>query len=271
MRLAIRHETIYAYVRPFFHTIQQLRLTPRIEPHQVTLDWEIHAPAPLDHSVDAFGNQMHTFTLAQQVARIRVSAGGVVETRALEGGRLHGPASHFIAPLTFSLPTWYTASDARIESLALAHPHARTDADRLLALAEAVCGAIRYQSGATQVTSTALDALALGKGVCQDQAHLFIAACHVLGVPCRYVSGYFYPGEKTELASHAWVDAWLPTDGAGGGDWISVDVTHVCFASERYVRLAVGRDYETAAPIRGVRTGGGEEQLRVNVSVNVIG
>jgi len=84
-------------------------------------------------------------------------------------------------------------------------------------------------------------------------------------VPCRYVSGYLYPGAKSDLASHAWVDVWDAREQA----WITVDVTHACWASERYIRLAIGRDYETAAPVRGVRTGGGDERLKVNVRVTL--
>ncbi len=269
MRLAVHHETLYSYSAPFFHTIQQLRLTPRIEPDQITLDWQVQAPAPLDHSVDGFGNQMHTFTLAQQATRIRVIAGGIVQTQALDGGCLREPPGHVVRPMTFGLPTWYTKSDAAIEALAREHLGANPTRDRLLSFAQTVGIAIRYTPRATQVTTTAVDAFALAQGVCQDQAHVYIAACHAVGVPCRYVSGYFYPGEKSELASHAWVDAWI--DDVDGGGWISIDVTHACFASERYIRLAIGRDYETAAPVRGVRTGGGDERMRVNVRVTLAG
>jgi transglutaminase-like putative cysteine protease len=77
------------------------------------------------------------------------------------------------------------------------------------------------------------------------------------------VSGYIEPGEVTHGASHAWVDVWLE-----GKGWISIDVTHAAFASEIYCRLAVARDYEAAAPVRGRRIGGLEEQLKVSVTVS---
>jgi len=265
MRLAVQHETLYAYSAPFFHTIQQLRLTPRIEPDQTTLDWQIQAPAPLDHSVDGFGNQMHTFTLAKQASQIRVVAGGIVETKPLMDGRLREPSGHVVAPMAFIVPTWYTEANAALAALGRAHLGLEQGRGQWLALAHGVGEAIQYTPKATQVSTTAADAIALGKGVCQDQAHVYIAACHALGVPCRYVSGYFYPGAKSDLASHAWVDVWDAHENA----WFSVDVTHACWASERYIRLAIGRDYETAAPVRGVRTGGGDERLKVNVRVTV--
>jgi transglutaminase-like putative cysteine protease len=81
-------------------------------------------------------------------------------------------------------------------------------------------------------------------------------------VPARYVSGYVDPGHDEPAASHAWADAWVESEG-----WVSVDVTHRVPARERHCRLAIGRDYLSAAPVRGVRTGGGEESMRVDVSV----
>jgi transglutaminase-like putative cysteine protease len=85
-----------------------------------------------------------------------------------------------------------------------------------------------------------------------------------MGVPARYVSGYLYPGEEYEpdAASHAWVDVWV--DGEG---WISIDVSHHVYAGDHMCRLAIGRDYLSAAPVRGVRTGGGEEVMQVTVAV----
>jgi transglutaminase-like putative cysteine protease len=122
---------------------------------------------------------------------------------------------------------------------------------------------VKYNPGITEVTSTAAQALALGNGVCQDHAHLMLACCRARGIPARYVSGYIEPGEVTHGASHAWVDVWLE-----GKGWISIDVTHAAFASEIYCRLAVARDYEAAAPVRGRRIGGLEEQLKVSVTVS---
>ena len=102
-----------------------------------------------------------------------------------------------------------------------------------------------------------------GEGVCQDHAHALIACCRAAGIPASHVSGYFHTGDVGEVASHAWADAWLgPEDG-----WLSVDLTHRSLAGPGHCRLAVGRDYLDAAPVRGVRRGGGAEQMRVAVVV----
>jgi transglutaminase-like putative cysteine protease len=77
------------------------------------------------------------------------------------------------------------------------------------------------------------------------------------------VSGYFYSGDHREIASHAWADVWL---GSGYG-WVSLDVTHAEEAGARHCRLAIGRDYLDAAPVRGLRRGGGHESMAVSVQV----
>jgi transglutaminase-like putative cysteine protease len=123
--------------------------------------------------------------------------------------------------------------------------------------------AVRYKPGVSDVQDTAAAVLKNGEGVCQDHAHVYIASARSVGMPARYVSGYLYTGDSSDAASHAWVDVWL---GAEFG-WQSVDVTHQRPAIGVYCRLAVGRDYLDAAPVRGVRHGGGGEKMEANVLV----
>ncbi len=92
---------------------------------------------------------------------------------------------------------------------------------------------------------------------------MFLACCRAAGVPARYVSGYFFAADGVDIASHAWVDAWLATEGC----WRSVDITHLQPAGTAHCRLAVGRDYLDAAPVRGVRSGGGGESMTVRVQI----
>jgi transglutaminase-like putative cysteine protease len=102
------------------------------------------------------------------------------------------------------------------------------------AVMRAVHGVMTYTPGATTVKTTAEESLAAGRGVCQDFAHLMIAACRALGLPARYVSGYVYaPHRGTASASHAWTDVFV-----SGRGWTSLDPTHDCPQSDHYVRLA---------------------------------
>jgi transglutaminase-like putative cysteine protease len=96
---------------------------------------------------------------------------------------------------------------------------------------------------------------------------VFISCCRAAGVPARYVSGYLYSrngGATGTAASHAWVDAWIPESKA----WLGIDVTHREPTGMHHCRLAVGRDYLDAAPVRGVRRGGGREMMDVDVLVS---
>lgn len=105
--------------------------------------------------------------------------------------------------------------------------------------------AVTYETGSTDVNSTASEALERGRGVCQDQAHLFIACCRVLDIPARYVSGYLYAqtDQKGSLASHAWAEAYVDELG-----WVSFDPVNSKSATDAYVRLSVAFDYAGASP-----------------------
>ena len=259
MRLSIRHETEYRYTTPAHYSIQQLRLTPRIEPQQRVLNWRIDAPGRLQRFADAYGNVSHTMVLTAPHDAIRVVVTGSVELGG-PGGTDQGDRE--LSPLVFAVATPLTAADEPVLEFAGQHLRTKDRAAGFLALAESICSAVAYESGITEVTSTAAHALEIGRGVCQDHAHLFIACCRSGGVPARYVSGYVDPGHSDQAASHAWAEVWIEGEG-----WVSVDVTHRELAREGHCRLAIGRDYLSAAPVRGVRTGGGEESLRVQVSV----
>jgi transglutaminase-like putative cysteine protease len=263
MRLSIRHETVYRYTAPLTYTIQQLRLSPRTEPHQRTLSWHIHTSGQRNEFLDAFGNLSHMLTITGAHDEVRIVADGVVQVAPLDCGRLAEKGN--LSPLVFTMPTRLTEPDDAIIDFALHYLQAGTRVSNLLALAEAIRATVAYQSGATVVTTPAADALRLGQGVCQDHAHLFLACCHVHGIPARYVSGYIDPGNTSHAESHAWIDAWV--DDVDFSGWVSIDVTHARFADDSHCRLAIGRDYDSAAPVRGVRRGGGTESLSVKVEV----
>ncbi len=264
MRLSIRHSTRYDYTAPLAYSIQQLHLSPRREAQQHVLEWQLKAPGPLHAYTDAYGNASHMLTLARPHSGLHILAEGLIETRSPEQGRMPEPDG--MSPLIFTVPTRLTAANPAILQLAAAClPDGRAQTRQLMLLANHIIATVRYQHGATFVTSTAGDALALGLGVCQDHTHLFLACCHAHGIPARYVSGYIDPENSGHAASHAWVDAWIEERSYTG--WISIDVTHARLMTDAYCRLAVGRDYDGAAPIRGVRHGGGTESLSVDVQI----
>jgi transglutaminase-like putative cysteine protease len=262
MQLHIRHETTYRYEQPVKYSIQSLRLTPRSDGGQRALSWRISAPGRCVEQHDAYGNVTHLLTYEESHCEVSIVVQGIVATGGGSASLL--PDEGPLAPLAFLAPTPLTRVDAHVREFAadgLAGPAPLRE--RLERLASALHGAIRYRRGVTDVSDDAATVLARGEGVCQDHAHAFIACCRSAGIPARYVSGYFYTGDPGEVASHAWADAWLgPEHG-----WLSIDLTHDSLAGERHCRLAVGRDYRDAAPVRGVRSGGGSEAMHVAVVV----
>ena len=261
MLLHIRHSTVYHYSRPVENSMQVVRLTPRRDPWQRTQRWTLVTPGQRIEQVDAFGNLTHLVRVEEPLTELKILAHGIVDTSEAEGtvpGEEGG-----VSPLVFLASTRLTQPDAAVETFAARFRGAlAADQAALLELAEAVRSAVVWEQGTTDVEHTAGEALALGRGVCQDHAHLFASVGRLIGVPVRYVSGYFNSGHAS-AASHAWVDAWRGPELG----WLSIDVTQGELAGPRHCRLAVGRDYQDAGPVRGVRRGGGDERLEVAVQV----
>jgi transglutaminase-like putative cysteine protease len=260
MQLHILHETRYRYERPVKYSVQSLHLTPRRDLCQRALSWNIAAPGRRLEQIDAHGNISHLLTVEEPHREISIVVRGVVETADTDARQDDGPLS----PLAYRSPTQLTAPNDELRAFAqAAMPPAADPRERALALAGAVYRAVRYKTGASDVQDSAAVAFKSGEGVCQDHAHVFIAAARAVGMPARYVSGYLYTGDTSDAASHAWVDVWLgPEIG-----WHSLDVTHQRPAVRTYCRLAVGRDYLDAAPVRGMRQGGGGEKMQALVMV----
>lgn len=266
MLLQVRHETTYTYAEAVRYTIQALRLTPRRETRQRALTWSITAPGRRIEQRDAHGNIVYYLTVESPHRELRLVVNGTVETDETPG-QPNSEAGQ-LSPLAYRLPSSLTGVDSALADFA--HSGFAGEAplrDRLLRGAAAVAGAVVYRPGTTQVSDTAVSAFQQREGVCQDQAHVFIACCRALGLPARYVSGYLYAGAEGGLASHAWAEVWLED----AGHWFGVDVTHALPVGGAHCRLAVGRDYLDAAPVRGVRRGGGQEQMHVAVLVTSAG
>jgi transglutaminase-like putative cysteine protease len=262
MHLQIRHETRYVYENSVSYSIQALKLTPRSEPGQRVLHWRITAPGERLEQVDPYGNVMHVVTVEHPHKELCIVVEGSAEIGEGAGPTLDEPAG--LSPLAFLAPTSLTRPDTALRDLADRHlgRHPPSPAT-LMDLVRNIGTAVAYEPGMTDVTHTAGEALEMGAGVCQDQAHVLVACCRAAGVPARYVSGYFYAGDPGGVASHAWADVWLQEEQR----WMSFDVTHAEEAGARHCRLAIGRDYLDAAPVRGVRRGGGQESMAVAVKV----
>jgi transglutaminase-like putative cysteine protease len=262
MLIQIRHTTIYRYAGGARYSIQALRLSPRSFAGQRVLSWSIDAPGlePSSRFVDGFGNEVVLAAFSGAHDETVIVASGEVETFDTTGVLRDFPEA---APLrVFLRETAKTRANEDIRALAEGSRGGDTLA-RMHDLMRCVHQRVRYEIGATHEHTSAAEALADGKGVCQDHAHIFIAAARVLGIPARYVNGYFLlQTEGPSEAHHAWAEAYV--EGLG---WVGFDAANGICPTDHYVRLATGLDAASAAPIRGMRRGGEDETLDVVVEV----
>ncbi|MCW5698551.1 MAG: transglutaminase family protein [Rhodospirillales bacterium] len=264
MRLNIYHETHYRFGEAAEHSTQYLRLTPRPDSCQHVCHWQLSTPGKVRSWTDGFGNFAHISVQDGKHDEVAVIVRGEVETLDTAG---IVPPDDGLPPLMFLRETRLTAVNEPLRALAEPFRERIEDEGAIAALHAVMMklmDVIEYRSGHTDADSTAAEALDHGYGVCQDLAHIFIACCRCLGIPARYVSGYLFDDGNTigSVASHAWAEAYIDDLG-----WISFDPTNGISATESYVRLAVALDYDGASPIRGVRRGGGMEDMTVRIEV----
>jgi transglutaminase-like putative cysteine protease len=261
-RLRIRHETTYAWEAPASWGLQQLRLRPKEHALTRVLAWDLRlegARLELCYE-DQHRNAVELISLIPGARRLTILCEGEVEVTDRAG--VLGPHGGQ-APLWLYLrPTARTRAGPHCRRLLAALPAGLAPLERLHALSGAVAEAIRWESGASHAAATAEEALAEGRGVCQDQAHAFIAAARALGVPARYVSGHLMSDAAPQQAMHAWAEAWV--EGLG---WVGFDVANRISPDARHLRVATGLDYAEAAPVWGLTRGAGGERLAVSVEV----
>ncbi|WP_371346655.1 transglutaminase domain-containing protein [Ancylobacter sp. IITR112] len=270
MRIHVNHATTYSYDPPANGAIQTLRLTPRNHDGQYVVGWriDISEGCQLRAHQDAFGNLTHTFALDGPIRELRVLVEGEVETQDT-AGVIRGISERF-PPSLFLRSTDLTLVDTELAGFADGAGTGESDRiARLHALMEAIAGAMAFDTDPAHDSTTAAAAFKQKRGVCQDFAHVFTACARHIGVPARYVSGYLV-GDGADAAQgaghqagHAWSEAYV--EGLG---WIGFDAALRQCPTDAYVRVAVGLDYLGAAPVRGNRYGGGDEQLTVALKVD---
>lgn len=269
MRLKIFHATTYRYDPPATGVIQVLRMTPGSHDGQYVADWQIDVSSDsrLDVHEDAFGNVTHVMTDGA-TSDLTITVEGLVETHD-NGGVLRGTDERF-PPSLFLRPTALTSANPAMQSFVR---QLRAEAeDDVLGFLHTLMTQINehmtFDEDPTHSGTSAAEAFALKRGVCQDYAHIFIACARIGAVPARFVSGHFLrsDGMVHQTAGHAWAEAFLPDLG-----WVGFDAANCVCTTDAHVRVAIGLDYLGAAPVRGTRYGGGAETLSVAVKVEQAG
>ena len=276
MRLRVRHLTRFYYDGLVQDSFNDARLCPVSDPLQrcAAFDLRLQPSVPVHTYHDFYLNRVDHFELHQPHETLEVESTAIVETRPDPRGSpptgltlesLHAPGVNenyfdFVAESKFisqNVTIWREAMDVIGQNVT----DLWADAVRL---GQHVHSTFAYDPDWTHVHTNAAEALNDRRGVCQDYAHVLIALCRRQGIPARYVSGYFFNGKTgTENeASHAWMEVFLP-----GYGWKAWDPTHGREADTRYIKLAIGRDYDDAKPVSGRFRGKGRQHMEVHVQI----
>ena len=264
MHLAIRHTTRYRFTQPVAHGLQRLRLTPKETQGQKIVRWQMEYEGA--HEQFSYDDQNHNHvtlvSVDEGVREVVVSCTGQVNTED-KSGVIGRHAGHL--PLwAFLGETRLTAAGPRVRQLIASVQRSEEGmVPTLHNLSAEIRERVDYETGQTGVDTTAEEAVMAGSGVCQDHAHIFIAAARSLDIPARYVSGYLMMDDRiNQEATHAWAEAYVQNLG-----WVGFDISNQISPDPRYVRVATGRDYRDAAPITGISFGAQTADLTVDLAV----
>jgi transglutaminase-like putative cysteine protease len=281
MFYSIKHQTRFRYDSPVSESLMELRMQPRSEWRQRCASFfvKVLPRARVLNYRDHLGNQVHQFNVAAKHTELLITAEAMVETfepefipdslpdqawAQLDDLLAKQDYWEFLLPSEFAEPT-----PLLLELAASLRVERRADPLSLVRqVNEGVYRHFEYVPKHTDVNSPIDHALRDRKGVCQDFAHVAIALLRLVKIPCRYVSGYVFhsPSEKDRSrdgATHAWIEAFLPTLG-----WVGFDPTNNLLAGERHIRTSIGRDYGDVPPTRGIFRGNAQSELAVIVRVS---
>ncbi|MDE8348382.1 MAG: transglutaminase family protein [Acidocella sp.] len=282
----LHHATIYEYAEPVLLGTHFMHLVPRARPGQIVRESVLDvSPIPDNrrNEVDHFGNFTTTVSLTNPHKQFTVELSATIDVaQPAPPAAARTPGFEQIAAAAinradiaeFTLASALAAPNLELTAYAKASfPAGEPILTGLLNLNQRVFNDMTYKPGVTTTATTAAHALKSRVGVCQDYAHLMIAALRGIGLPARYVSGYLRTSppagqikRRGADQSHAWVSAWIG-DYAG---WVDFDPTNNLLVSDEHVTLAWGRDFQDVSPLRGIILGGGRHTLRVNVDLDPV-
>lgn len=273
----VLHRTTFDYASAVTDSVNVLHLEPRTFPFQKTLQSfiEVKPATRLRRFRDLFDNITHHFEIPAPHDRLEITSRLRVRNLRLElsdAARSQGFEA-YADPETreriwpYLQESRYVSSHAELWRQAI---DLTRDIPSIygqgLAIMAWIHREFRYDTGATQVGTHLEEAFEHRHGVCQDFTHVMLGLCRAVGIPARYASGYLYNGPRDHLvgaqASHAWPEIHLPAVG-----WVGFDPTNDTLADERYIKVAVGRDYDDVAPVKGAYHGTGHCELSVRVEV----
>ncbi|MFM9938960.1 MAG: transglutaminase domain-containing protein [Hyphomicrobiaceae bacterium] len=291
MKFEVSHRTTYQYRAPVAQSYHVVHLKPRVLTQQALFHHSLLIePAPISSTeiMDYFGNATSLLRIEDEHTEFVVHARSTIEVKAApvpdlaqsrpwteiagQAGQSEGRID--IAVRQFVCRSRHVPVSPDIVRFAQgSFPPGRPVLEGAMHLTRRIFETFKFDPRATDISTPIARVLEIKRGVCQDFAHLEIAALRSLGIPARYVSGYLMtrpPPGQTKLrgadASHAWLSVWAPEQG-----WVDLDPTNGIIPKGEHITVAYGRDYEDISPISGVLLGGGDQTMAVAVDVDPIG
>lgn len=270
VRYDIRYRTTIQYDDVVRASHNELRACPTSDAYQQLVSYRVltHPAARVHSHRDYFGTRVDSFGVREPHVSLEITAEASVETTPRDLVTVSPRLAAIEDPafrdehLEFLAPTSHTSWNGDVSAAAKRIAGVTGDdvVGVVLALHRFVHTSLEYTPGATYIGVDVNDVLAEGHGVCQDYVHLAVALCRSVGIPARYVSGYFFAtsdadggdaaGDEVEVQTHAWFEAAIP-----GFGWLALDPTNAQQVGLRHITIGCGRDYDDVPPVRGVYAG----------------
>ncbi|MBD0832869.1 transglutaminase family protein [Aestuariibaculum sediminum] len=274
----IKHITKYVYDHPVLDAANQIRLHPindefqQVISHYLIITNNAHVQTHTDYNKNVVGSFMITDAITELYIESNIEVNTFKKElpqdtippnnqwKELENLKYTEPYVNFLIHRPF------TGTNDLSAVIANKNIKQKSVFQALLELCDYVFNVIKYTKGVTNVNSSIDEVWSLKAGVCQDFTNIMLQMVRMCGIPARYVSGYICPNDditRGEGATHAWIEAYIPFYG-----WLGFDPTNNIIGNENHVRLAVGRDYNDCAPVKGVFKGNATADLFVKVHVS---
>ena len=249
-RGGFEYTTVYSYTDEVIVNDDELRVVPYEDMHTVRGKYEVDT-RPVSSQVefeDDFGNLVFRIKVTVPHKELEVVSKGTFKLLPWAGPYSDIQIDSLVYPddlSSYVLPSPMVKPNLLKEKAVDISGGTSTLLTRVSSVVNWVHDNIAYEKGVTSVNTDAKQVLDQGRGVCQDKVQLTLGFLRALSIPCRYVSCIL---TQQEGDTHAYAEFYHPKAG-----WLPADPTKgiMIEAGTLYLKLAVGRDYTEASPIRG--------------------
>lgn len=255
--LKFRYEMKLTYEKPVVHCNYSIRCIPVGSSCQRVLSYTYWLSPDMsgNEGIDAFGNHYLYGSIETKHECFQYFVNGKVEC-GLDVGETAG-LEEFV--MKYRHPHGKNQSGINIRRYYESLPLCKEEGNfaKAVRLMNFLYKDFVYEPLCTTVNTTAEEAFTLGKGVCQDYAHILISLCHLAGIPAKYIAGMMVG----EGSSHAWVEIY------DQGKWYGLDPTNNLIVTDQHIKVNCGRDAMDCQINRGLLIGGGNQKQEIHVLV----